>query len=32
MEPEYNQSSDIGLGILSVLHRADQEIERLKKR
>ena len=31
MEPEYNQSSDIGLGILSVLHRADQEIEKLKK-
>ena len=27
----YNQSSDFGLGILSVLHRADQEIERLKK-
>ena len=31
MEPEYNQSSDIGLGILSVLHRADQEIEKLKR-
>jgi len=31
MEPQYNQSSDIGLGILSVLHRADQEIERLKR-
>ena len=31
MELEYNQSSDIGLGILSVLHRADQEIEKLKK-
>jgi len=27
----YNQSSDFGLGILSVLHRADQEIEKLKK-
>ena len=31
MELEYNQSSDIGLGILSVLHRADQEIEKLKR-
>lgn len=31
MELEYNQSSDIGLGILSVLHRADQEIAKLKK-
>tara|TARA_B100000902_G_C27310177_1_gene917911 strand:- start:260 stop:616 length:357 start_codon:yes stop_codon:yes gene_type:complete len=31
MESEYDQSSDIGLGIFSVLHRADQEIERLKK-
>ena len=31
MELEYNQSSDIGLGILSVLHRADQEIAKLKR-
>ncbi len=31
MDLGYNQSSDIGLGILSVLHRADQEIERLKR-
>lgn len=31
MESEYDQSSDIGLGIFSVLHRADQEIEKLKR-
>jgi hypothetical protein len=31
MEPEYSQTSGSGLGMLSILHRADQEIEKLKK-
>jgi len=31
MELGYNQSNDIGLGMFSVLERANQEIENLKK-
>lgn len=31
MEPEYSQTSGGELGMLAILHRADQEIEKLKK-